>query len=63
MVIRPADIHEDSDKARLGVGLACEALGILCNLKLSSQWLVDINGNERATFIELAREAAQKGTI
>ena len=63
MIIRPADIHEDSARARLGVGLACEALGILCNLKLSSQWIVDINGNERATFVELAREAAREGRI
>jgi len=63
MVIRPADIHEDSDKARLGVGLACEALGVRCELKLASLWLVKIHHEERETFIALAREAAETGRI
>jgi len=61
MFIRPTDVHEDAAKARLGVGLAAEALGIECNMKLSSQWLVKIDGNELASFLELAREEANRG--
>ena len=59
MIISPGEVHQDSDKARLGVGLACEALGIQCNLKLQSMWQVQIDGNERAAFLELARECAE----
>ena len=59
MIIRPANIHVDSDKARLGVGLACEALDIQCDLRLQSMWLVKIDGNELQPFLELARECAE----
>jgi hypothetical protein len=58
MLIKPSDVHVDPEKARLGVGLTAKALGIECDLRLSSQWLVKIDGNERAAFLELAREAA-----
>jgi hypothetical protein len=61
MIIHPSDVHSDTDKARLGVGLAAEALGIVCNLRLQTQWLVKIDGNELETFLELARECAEKG--
>ena len=61
MIIRPSDIHEDAARARLGVGLAAEALGVECDLRLSSQWLVKIDGNERTAFIELAKEEAARG--
>lgn len=61
MIIRPSEVHEDWDRAFLGVGLAAEALGIECSLKLKTQWLVKIDGNERQAFIELARECAEKG--
>ena len=59
MIIRPSEVHDDPERARLGVGLAAEALGIECNMKLQSQWLVKIDGNERQAFIELARECAR----
>jgi hypothetical protein len=35
-------------------GLAAEALGIECNLMLTTQWLVRIDRNEREAFLELA---------
>jgi hypothetical protein len=60
MIIRPSDVHEDSARARLGVGLAAEALGVECDLRLSSQWLVKIDGNEREAFLELAQEEARR---
>jgi len=59
MIIRSFDVHEDASKAKLGVLLAAKELGIECNCKLSSQWFVKIDGNERETFLELAREAAE----
>jgi len=61
MIIRPSEVHDDPERARLGVGLAAEALGIECNLKLSTQWLVKVNGDERVAFLELARECAERG--
>ena len=61
MIIRPSEVDDDAVKARLGVGLACEALGVECDLRLSSQWMVKIDGNERAAFIELAKEEANRG--
>lgn len=56
MILHPTDIHDDSDKARLGVVSAARALGINCDCRLATMWRVDINGNEREIFIELARE-------
>jgi hypothetical protein len=61
MIIRPSDVHEDAARARLGVSLAAEALGVECDLRLSSQWLVKIDGNERTAFLELAKEEAERG--
>jgi hypothetical protein len=60
MIIKPSDVHEDAGKAKLGVLLVAKELGIECNCTLSSQWIVRIDGNERETFLELAREAAEK---
>jgi len=58
MIIRPSEVHENWDKALMGVLQTAKDLGIECNCKLHSQWLVKIDGNERETFLELAREAA-----
>ena len=57
MIIRPSEVHDDPARARLGVGLAAEALGIECNMSLSSQWLVKIDGNERGAFWNLPANA------
>ena len=59
MIIKPADVHDDIGKARLGVGLACEALDIQCDLHLNSMWLVKVDGNEIQPFLQLARECAE----
>jgi hypothetical protein len=32
-----------------------------CDLRLPSQWMVKIDGNERAALIELAKEEANGG--
>jgi len=58
VIIRPGDVHDDAAKARLGVGLAAEALGIECNLKLQSMWKVEVDGNDAKTFLEFARDFA-----
>jgi hypothetical protein len=60
MIIRSFDVHEDVGRAKFGVLLAAKELGIECNCKLSSQWIVKIDGNEREAFLELAREAAER---
>ena len=60
MIIRPTDVHEDYDVALAGVIEAARALGIKCNCTLASQWLVNMDGNERASFLELAREEGLK---
>ena len=49
-------------RARLGVGLAAEAMGIKCDLRLQSMWRAEVDGNEREAFLELARECAVAAT-
>lgn len=61
MIVRPGEIHENHDRARLGVGLAAEALGVQCDLRLMTQWLVKIDPKDGKAFLELARECAEKG--
>jgi len=59
MIVRPGEIHDNASKAKLGVMLAAEALGIQCNCTLASMWRVEIDGDERAAFLELAWEEAE----
>lgn len=59
MIISPCDVHDDFGRAKIGVVKAAQALGIEFNCNLTSQWLVKIDGNERAAFLELAREEAE----
>ncbi len=40
MIIRAQDVCEDFGKAKLGVGLAAQALGLECNLTLMTMWVV-----------------------
>jgi len=56
MIVKPGDVHGDAVKAKLGVMLTAEALGVKCNCTLASIWRVEIDGNERETFLKLARE-------
>ncbi len=60
MIIRPYDVHKNRDKARLGVGLTAEVLGIECDLRLTAQWLVKIDPKDGPTFLKLAQEEAAK---
>ena len=60
MIIRGSEVHEDVSKARLGVALAAEALGVECDCRLTMQWLVRLDECERAAFLELACEEALK---
>ena len=58
MIIRPSDIHADTGRAKIGLVTAARDLGIGVDCRLSSMWRVDIDGNEREAFLELAKEAA-----
>lgn len=58
MIVRASEIHDDPGRARLGVGLAAEALGVECDLRLTTQWLVKIDPKDGPAFVELAREEA-----
>lgn len=63
MIVKASEIHDDPGRARLGVGLAAEALGIACDMRLTTQWLVKTDERDRKAFIALAREAAEKGAL
>ena len=58
MIIRPQDVHENFDRAKLGVGLAAEALDIKCNLQLTTMWKIEVEAKDAKTFLEFAREFA-----
>ena len=58
MVIKPTDIHADVGRAKIGLTRAACDLGVKFDCRLSSMWLVVIDGNEREPFLELAREIA-----
>ena len=56
--IYPSDVHRDTDKAKLGVVAAAEALGVKCDVRLSSAWFIFIEREDRTAFLEFAREEA-----
>ena len=58
VIIYTTDVHRDAGKARLGVMAAADALGVKCDLRLSSAWLIFIDRRDRPAFLELAREEA-----
>ena len=59
MIIKPADVHDDIGKARLGVGLACEALDIQCNLRRTRCGTCRSTATNSYPSLELARECAE----
>lgn len=59
VIIYPTDVHLDAGKARLGVMAAADALGVKCDLRLSSAWLIFIDRRDRAAFVALAREQVE----
>ncbi|MHC4298006.1 MAG: hypothetical protein ACYS7Y_11945 [Planctomycetota bacterium] len=56
--IYPTDVHRDAGKAKLGVAAAAEALGVKIDCRLSSVWFVYVPKEDRATFLEFAKEEA-----
>lgn len=58
IIIYSTDVHQDAGKAKLGVAAAADALGVKCDLRLSSAWLIFIDRDDRAAFVALAREEA-----
>ncbi len=57
--IYPTDVHRDIGKARLGVAAAAEALCVDVDCRLSSMWIIHIDGRDLSTFLEFAREEAK----
>ncbi len=60
IIIYSTDVHRDVDAARRGVITAAEPLGIEVDCRLSSAWVIHIEKEDRATFLELAREEANR---
>lgn len=60
MIIRPTDVSDDYMVSLAGVTKAAKLLGVDCNCQLQSMWRVEIDGDERSAFIELAREEGLK---
>lgn len=60
MLIRPTDINEDCDKARIGFIRAAVGLGVNFNASLMSMWKLEIKDSELSTFLEIARDEACK---
>jgi len=60
MIICSTEVHPDAGKARLGVDLAADALGIRVNTKTPSMWHIDCKLADLETFLELAREEARR---
>ena len=59
MIIKAQDVCEDFGKAKLGVGLAAQALGLECNLTLMTMWVVkELDPGDLKSFLEFAREFA-----
>ena len=59
IIIYSTDVHRDAGKAKLGVAAAADALGVECDLRLSSAWMIWIDKGDRAAFLALAREEAE----
>lgn len=58
VIIFSTDVHRDVGKAKLGVVVAADALGVKCDCRLSSAWVIWIDPGDRAAFLALAREEA-----
>lgn len=58
IIIYSTDVHHNIGRAKLGVAAAADALGVECDLRLSSAWIIFIGHRDRATFLEFAREEA-----
>lgn len=56
IIIYLTDVCQDVGKAKLAVMEAAVALGVKCDCRLSSAWLVWIDKSDRTTFLELAKE-------
>jgi len=59
IIIYSTDVHRDAGKAKLGVMAAADALGVKCDLRLSSAWMIWIDVSDRAAFVALAQEEAE----
>jgi hypothetical protein len=60
MILKPTDIHDDPDKAKLGFVRAATALGVGFNCNLTTLWKVEIDEKERKAFVTLAQEESRR---
>lgn len=58
IIIYSTDVHYNAGRAKLSVAAVADALGVKCDLRLSSAWIIFIEHKDRATFLEFAREEA-----
>ncbi len=59
MIIRPTDINDDPDRAKLGFVAAAQALEVEFNCALTTMWRVEIDPKDQKAFLELARESCR----
>lgn len=59
IIIYPAEIHQDTNKAKLAVATIAKELGVKCNCRLSSMLVVWIDPSEKDAFLQLAKESIQ----
>ena len=58
IIIYPAEVHQDTGKAKLGVAAAAKELGVKCDCRLSSMLIIWVAKSDKTTFLELAKEMA-----
>jgi hypothetical protein len=60
MIIYPAEVHADLNRARFGVESAAKMLEINVDCDFSTQWVIFIDTQDFQAFLELAREVANE---
>lgn len=59
LIVRPPDVHEDFDTAKLSFGWTARQLGAPFRVTLATMWSVEIPQCDQDAFLELARECAK----
>ncbi len=60
IIVFLTDVHRDAGKAKLGVMVVADALGVKRDFYPTRQaWLISINRSDQTAFLDLAREEAE----